>query len=124
MAAIGATTWAIPEGYIPPTSHGPPGMTSHETLCLLNTADDDARVRITLYFTDREPVGPYQVVVPARRSRHVRLNDLDDPEPVPVATEYASVVEADVPIVVQHSRLDTSQAENALLTSLAFPVPG
>lgn len=36
-------------------------------------------------------------------------------------TEYASVIESDVPIVVQHTRLDSRQAENALLTTMAFP---
>jgi hypothetical protein len=50
----------------------------------------------------------------------VRFNDLRDPEPIPVATEYSSVIESDVPIVVQHTRLDSRQAENALLSTIAF----
>ncbi len=95
-------------------------MTSHETACLLNAGDEDAHVRITVYFSDREPVGPYEVTVPARRTRHVRFNDLQEPEPVPRATDYASVIESDVPIVVQHTRLDSRQAENALITTIAF----
>ncbi len=123
-AAIGRTKWAIAEGWIPPYSHGPePQMTSHETACLLNTSDQDAHVRITVYFSDREPAGPYDVTVPARRTRHVRFNDLKDPEPVPRATDYASVIESDVPIVVQHTRLDSRQAENALITTIAFGAP-
>lgn len=121
MKAIGATRWAIAEGYIPATSHGPePEMTSHETACLLNAGDADAHVEIMLFFTDREPAGPYRVTVPARRTKHVRFNDLNDPEPVPKATEYASVIASDVPIVVQHTRLDSRQAENALMTTIAF----
>ena len=95
-------------------------MTSHETACLLNASGEDAHVEITLLFSDREPVGPYRVTAPARRTAHVRFNDLDDPEPVPRDTDYASVIESDVPIVVQHSRLDSRQAENALLTTIAF----
>lgn len=95
-------------------------MTSHETACILNTSDADARVGITLYFTDREPVGPYHITVPARRTRHLRFNDLQDPEPVPTGTDYASVIESNVPIVVQHTRLDSRQAENALLTTMAY----
>lgn len=97
-------------------------MTSHETVCLLNAGNVDAQVTITLYFRDREPAGPYRVTVPARRTLHVRFNDLDDPEPVPLATDFASVVESDVPIVVQHTRLDTRQAENALFSTVAFPL--
>lgn len=120
--APGARVWAIAEGYIPEGSTGPePAMTSHETACILNASDEDAHVRMTLYFSDREPAGPYELTVPARRTRHVRFNDLEDPEPVPLDTDYASIIESDVPIIVQHTRLDSRQSENALLTTMAFP---
>ena len=120
-ASIGRKRWAIAEGYIPGWSNGPePQFTSHETACLLNTGAEDAHVEITIYFEDREPAGPYRMTVPARRTRHVRFNELDDPEPVPTDTDYASVIESDVPIVVQHTRLDSRQAENALLSTIAY----
>ena len=119
---IGHTRWAIAEGYIPGWSHGPePEFTSHETACILNTNDREAHVTITIYYSDREPVGPYKITVPARRTKHVRFNDLKDPQPIPHATDYASVIESDVPIVVQHTRLDSRQADNALITTIAFP---
>jgi hypothetical protein len=118
---IGHRRWAIAEGYIPSWSNGPePQFTSHETACLLNTSDEEAQVEITIFFSDSEPVGPYKVTVPARRTKHVRFNDLNDPEPIPVDTDYASVVESNVPIVVQHTRLDSRQAENALLSTIAY----
>ena len=118
--AIGRRRWAIAEGYIPSGSTGPePAMTSHETACILNAGDDEANVRIWIYVTDRDPVGPYRVSVPPRRTSHVRFNDLSDPEPVPRDTDYASLIESDVPIVVQHTRLDSRQAENALLSTIA-----
>jgi hypothetical protein len=121
MKAIGRTLWAIAEGYIPAGSHGPsPQLLSHETVCLLNTADRPANVRIMVYFVDREPAGPYAVTVPPRRTRHVRFNDLADPEPVPLGTDFASAIESDVPIVVQHTRLDSRQAELALMSTIAF----
>jgi hypothetical protein len=118
---IGRTRWAIAEGYIPAGSTGPaPTMTSHETACLLNAGDDDAHVAITVFFRDREPAGPYRVTVAARRTLHLRFNDLRDPEPIPLETDYASVIESDVPIVVQHTRLDSRQAEEALLSTIAY----
>jgi hypothetical protein len=118
---VGSTRWAIAEGYIPSWSNGPePQMTSHETVCLLNATDRDAHVEIMIFYSDREPVGPYRVMVPARRALHVRFNDLDDPEPIPRDTDYACVIESDVPVVAQHTRLDSRQAENALLSTLAF----
>jgi len=121
MPSIGRRRWAIAEGYIPGTSHGPqPEMTSHETVCILNAGDKDAHVTITVYFADREPIGPYRLTVSARRTQHVRLNNLRDPAPIPVETDYSTVLESDAPIVVQHTRLDSRQAENALLSTIAF----
>jgi len=118
--ALGRTTWAIPEGYIPPESNGPPEMLSHETACLLNTGGRDANVRITIYFADRDPIGPFNVVVPARRTRHLRFNDLSEPASIPRSTDYSSVIESDVPIIVQHTRLDSRQAAAALLSTVAY----
>jgi hypothetical protein len=121
--SIGNTLWAIPEGYIPSGSTGPaPAMTSHETACILNAGDEDAQVQFTIFFSDRDPVGPYRVTVPARRTKHVRFNDLSDPAPIPLDTDYACIIESNVPVVVQHTRLDSRQAENALLSTMAYPV--
>ncbi|HEX3775226.1 MAG TPA: sensory rhodopsin transducer [Polyangiaceae bacterium] len=121
MAPIGKLRWAIAEGYIPRESHGPaPELTSHEAACLLNCSDMDATVMIVVFFAEREPAGPYRIVVPARRTKHVRFNDLTDPERIPLGTEYSSVLESNVPIVVQHTRLDSRQSENALMTTIAF----
>ena len=118
---LGRRRWAIAEGYIPGRSQGPaPAMTSHETACLLNTTTDDAEVRITVYYANREPVGPYLIRVGARRMAHIRFNDLKDPQPIPRDTDFSTVIESDVPIVVQHTRLDSRQAANALLSTMAF----
>jgi hypothetical protein len=118
---IGRRRWAIAEGYIPSWSNGPePQMTSHETVCILNAGAREAHVEITIYFSDRDPVGPYRLTVGARRTRHLRFNDLTDPEPIPHDTDYASVIRSDVPIVCQHTRLDSRQDANALLTTIAY----
>ncbi|ARS88462.1 sensory rhodopsin transducer [Natrarchaeobaculum aegyptiacum] len=118
----GKHTWAIPEGYIPEESTGPePEMESHESVCVLNATGEDATLEITIYFTDREPVGPYEKTVPANRTRHFRYNEFEEPEEVPTGEDFASVIESDVPVVCQHTRLDSRQAENALLSTMAYP---
>jgi len=118
---IGKRRWAIAEGYIPKTSHGDSReMTSHEAICILNADGQEAHVEVILYFTDREPVGPYKFTIAPRRSLHIRMNDLQDPAPVPKGTEYSSLIVSDIPVVVQHSRLDSRQAENALMTTIAY----
>jgi hypothetical protein len=121
MEAIGRKRWAIAEGYIPSqSSFSDRALISHETACILNAGDQDAHVRITLFFANREPVGPYRVTVAAQRTLHLRFNDLTDPAPVPRDTDYASVFEADVPIVVQHTRLDSRHSEISLLSTTAY----
>ena len=120
MDAIGRRRWAIPEGYIPSESKfSDRALVSHETACILNAGDRDAKVAITVYFADREPVR-YEVAVGARRTLHLRFNDLSDPQPMPRDTDYASVFESDVPIIVQHTRLDSRRAELALLSTVAY----
>src|SRR3569833_2898990 len=88
----GKTVWVIAEGYIPPDdaskSHE---LVSHEAACMLNAGRHDAHVEITLYFKDRDPVGPYRVTVPAQRTLHLRFNALKAPAPVPRNTDYSSV---------------------------------
>jgi len=118
---VGKKIWAIAEGYIPSESTSSDhDLISHEAACILNASDQEAGIAITLFFSDREPVGPYRVRVAARRTFHLRFNDLNDPAPVPRDTDYSSLFESDVPIVVQHTRLDSRKAELALLTTIAF----
>jgi hypothetical protein len=122
-SAIGRRVWAIAEGYIPPASTGTTReLVSHETVCILNAGREPAHVEITVYFADRAPVGPYRFTVEAERTRHLRFNDFTEPEPVPKGTDFSSVIVSDVPVVVQHTRLDTRQAELALLSTMAHPV--
>ncbi|MCY2687120.1 sensory rhodopsin transducer [Salinimicrobium sp. TH3] len=121
MKALGKKTWVIAEGYIPKYGTGKePEFTSHETACILNTSNQDAEVELTIFFSDKDPVGPYKVTVEAQRTKHLRFNDLQEPEPVPLGTDYACVIVSTIPVVVQHTRLDSRQAENALLSTIAY----
>ncbi len=121
MNPLGRKRWAIAEGWIPSqSSFAERALESHETACILNAGDEPARVRITIFFENREPAGPYVVTVPPRRTLHLRFNDLKDPAPIPRDTAYSSVFEADVPIVVQHTRLDSRRAEVSLLSTIAY----
>lgn len=120
---IGHKIWAIPDGFIPSKSTGhSPEFTSHETACILNAGEEEANIEITIFFSDREPAGPFKVKVQPKRTLHLRFNNLENPVRIPYDTDYSSLFVSDVPVVIQHTRLDTRQAENALLTTIAFPV--
>ena len=119
---IGNRRWVIADGYIPPASTGTSRpLTSHDAICILNCGNEDAHINVTIFFSGRKPAGPYHITVNASRTKHVRFNELNDPEPVPHDTDYASVIESDVPIVVQHTRLDSRQSALALMTTIAYP---
>ena len=121
MRTLGAKVWAIPGGRVPLRSSGEePRQTSRDELCVLNAGHVDVSLQLTIYYEDREPVGPYPLKVPAQRVRHVRFNDLIDPHAMPLDTPYAALLIADHPVVVQFTRHDTSQAANAIATTLAF----
>lgn len=95
-------------------------MTSHEACCILNLSDQAAHVAVTIFFESEDPVGPYRFEIGARRTRHLRFNNFKDPKEIPRDTPYSSVIESDVPVVVQYTRLDSRQADNALLSTMAF----
>jgi hypothetical protein len=116
----GRRRWYVPDAFLPAeSSHG---VVSHESACLLNTGERDARLELTFFFEDREPVGPVELELPARRTRHIRLNEpsaLGGVE-LPLGVPFAYCVESDVPIVLQHSRLDTSAGAYTLFTTIAY----
>jgi hypothetical protein len=119
---IGHQRWAISAGAMPVHSTGEePEFTSHDRLAILNAGDADASVELQVVHADRDPVGPYELEVAARRVRSIRINDLIDPEAVPLGEPYGLVVRSDQPVVVQFSRQDTRQAANAGFMALAHP---
>ena len=120
MKAVGAMTWLIPDGYWPQFSNGK--FPSHEAVCILNTGDKDATVKLTLFFEDRDPMVGFMVSCAAQRTNHARLDKLKDAKgnPVPQGVPYAILAESSVPVVVQYSRMDTTQPEMALMTAIAF----
>ncbi len=121
MKAYGKKVWLIPDGFLDPVSNG---QISHEAICVLNTSERDARIQLTLFFEDREADSSFASFCPSMRTHHIRLDKLKNAagEEIPRGVPYAMLVESDVPVVVQYSRLDTAQAELALMTTMAFGV--
>ncbi len=119
---IGKNTWLIPDGYMNPTQNG--DFVSHEAICALNVGEQDAHITLTIYFEDREPMTGFTAVCAARRTNHIRLDKLVNAqgEMIPKGVSYAIVCESDQPIIMQHSRMDVSQPEMALMTTIPFGI--
>lgn len=118
----GARIWLIADGFVPETSLGE--IESHETVSFLNTSTTDAHISISFYFADREPIKGAALTVPAERNQHVRTANAEalGGVAVPKGVPYAMRIESDVPISVQHSRLDGRQEALGLMTTMAYPI--
>lgn len=111
--------WYIPDAYYPGISSGKTYV-SHEAVCFLNEGPQDAKVSLTLYFEDREKMGGFSTVVPAERTLHLRLDQMvgDQGQKVPQDTPYAILIESEAALHVQYTRVDTTQAELSISTTM------
>lgn len=117
----GKKTWLVADCYWPEITT-PGHYVSHEAICVLNTGDADAHLTVTLYFEDREPMTGFAAVCGARRTHHVRMDQLTDGNGahVPMGVPYAALVESDVPVVCQYSRIDTTQVNETFGTTIMY----
>lgn len=108
----------IPDCYYPSSANG--SYVSHEAVCVLNLHPEEVVVHMTLYFEDREKMGGYSVKIPGERTKHIRLDKLTsaDGTPIPKDTPYAILVECDQDVAIQYTRVDTTQAELAIATTI------
>ncbi len=117
----GAKVWVVPDCYLPAQSTG--DLKSHESACVLNLGKKLAKLKLTAYFENREPMEGFEAACPARRTNHVRIESLKNRQGhgIPAGTPFALKVESSVKVVVQHTRLDTTQPALALMTTMAYP---
>lgn len=120
--AYGKKTWLIPDTFLNSKSRN--SSISHEAICVINTSDVDAEIALTLYFEDRDKITDFSSFCGAGRTHHIRMDKLrsKNGDMIPRDTPYAILVESNVEIVVQYSRLDSSEVEMALMTTIAYPV--
>ena len=116
------TVWYIPDMYWPETSNGT-DYVSHESICVLNTEEENAQISLTLYYEDQEPIGPVMCQCLGKRTHHIRMDRilLTEERHIPRGVPYAAVLTSSVPVVVQYTRVDTTQPELALMSAMAFP---
>ena len=106
--AVGRRAWVIADGRRPEAD-------GEELAGILNTGRDDVELEVTLYFADRDPAGPHRARVPAGRVLELKLGELVDP-----GTEYAAVIRASGPVVVQHVRHDDGRPRRALASTVPW----
>jgi hypothetical protein len=110
--------WFFPDTYLPDITDN----VSHESICVLNIGDIDATIEITLYFEDREPIGNFFALCPAKRTNHIRFDKIKSKEGVsiPQCTPYSVHILSDVPVMCQYTRVDATRPHYSLMTTMGL----
>ena len=90
----GNKVWIFPDAELPP--EGVNTIAGHESVIITNVGRKDAHVKITLFYTDKEPFCDLEVKVNAQRVRCLRTN----------GQQYSIMLESDVPIIAQYGRAE------------------
>jgi hypothetical protein len=119
--AEGARSWCFPDGYLPELN-AEGLLKSHEALMILNTGRKRARLRLDIYFEDRDPARGIQFEVGAER---VCCIHMDQPEQlngvvIPPLTQYALRIVSDRKVIIQFGRLDATQPNLAYYTTMGY----
>lgn len=116
----GQKYWFIADGFIPPISNG--DQESHESICVLNCNVEQIELEVIVYFEDRDPLEGLFYSIDGRRTKHIRTSWLknDQGEQIPAGVPYAMEVRSNQAIIVQYSRLDSTQKELALMTTMGY----
>ena len=124
--SIGKKSWIVPDGYIPllteDDQNNVNNYLSHECVCIVNTGSKDARINLTIYFEDADPKFVKGITVAAQRCWHLRMDELmiEGQPAIERAVPYSLLLESNEPVVVQMSRLDTTQNNMSFLSTMAY----
>jgi len=117
----GKKNWYFADGYLPEkVDNG--AMEAHEALMFFNTSDHDVKVKLNVYFSDRDPLKDIPFTVGKERVMAIRL---DHPEEmngavIPPLTQYALHIAAEDEIVCQFGRVDTTQNAMAYYVGVGY----
>lgn len=102
----GEKVWIFPDAELPPA--GVNSILGHESIIITNAGARDAHVKVTLLYTDKDPVSEIEIIVKAKRVRCLRTNEEKDfgSHTAVEGEQYAIILESDAPIVAQYGRAE------------------
>lgn len=101
----GKKVWIFPDAELPPV--GENEIPGHESVIVTNVCDKTAHIKVSLIYTDRDPVS-FEITVDAMRVRCLRSNNEVDfcNNTANEGEQYAIMLESDVPVVAQYGRAE------------------
>ena len=121
MKMTGSKKWIIPGVHIPFKSTGiEPVMVSQDRIAILNLQPGPVKIHLTVYQAGMDPVSGYILEIQGQRLKKIRLNDLIDPYPLYLDTDYALLIEADRQVIVQFLRMNTGNGNAAIMGTMGY----
>ncbi len=120
---MGKKEWSIVDGYRPPLHKGDAtDYRGHECVLILNKTEQDAHLKIDIYFEDRPPVKGLTFTAPAERISTFYTDDdnILGKANLGVMQQYAMQITSDVEVVVQYGRMDVNQDNLAYMVTLGY----
>ncbi len=116
----GKKNWIIPDCELPPEGEGV--MKGHESVIVVNDSPRTAKIKVTLFFDNKDPYEGIEWEVEPKRVMCFRMNQPAHMSGyvVPLETQYAMKLESSEKVVVQYGRLDNRQVNLAYYTTLGF----
>lgn len=118
--SFGKKNWIIPDCELPPPGEGL--LKGHESVIIVNDSTVAAKIKVTLYFADKDCDNSIVWSVEPKRVKCFRMNNLSDMcnVEIPLETQYAMKLESSEKVAVQYGRLDNRQTNLAYYTEIPY----
>jgi len=121
MKKHGKKNWYIADAYLPSSGMGEK-WEGHESVCILNAGEREAKISFYLYFEHCEMMEIEGLILPACSNRHFGMHKPEEIKGVVVPQDipYGIRIESDELIIVQYTRLDVTQSNFSLMTTVPY----
>lgn len=119
----GSKVWYFADGWMPSKNKTEKsGYEGHESIMVLNTNINDAKILMDIYFEEKEPIEGIKLTVPSKRVKCFRLDHPEEIGGVRISrfTQYALRFRSNVKVVIQYGRVDVTQANLAYIGTMAY----
>ena len=120
-SSIGSKIWVYPDGYLPGGVDDDLGA-SGQAVCILNPNEKEAKVKISIYYNNKESLQSCTIASNPKTVKHYRL---DDPNALPGITvpeqnPFGVVLKSDNPIVAQMTLVDTRGSNLGWFSTIGY----
>ncbi len=123
MSGQGAKNWYIIDGYLPYKGKVEGEIfEGHEAIMILNCQEEDAEVRMDIFYEDREPDRDILIPVQAERVKCIRMDRPEDIGGIALdrQLQYSLRFRSNKNVIIQYGRMDIAQPNLAYIGMMGY----